>query len=241
MILIDIGNTRIKWAEQHAGKLGNMHAILHIDNNIDGLLITAWQKLSRPEKIYLACVSSVAIKLQVISVAQQLWPDISIQELRTEKHALGVSNAYPQYSKLGVDRWLSMLAAYNSYSSPVCIIAFGTAITLDIVNQQGQHLGGMIMPGLNLMKHALSKATANLSFCAQQYPQGLANDTEAAIYNGNLNAIKGFIEQGLASSELHLQLVLTGGDAKFISETLGLEAAIDEQLVLKGLALIANG
>ena len=240
MLLIDIGNTRIKWAQHQAGKLDKMHALVHIDKGIETLLVTSWQQLNSPEYIYLACVGPQNTKQQVIQIAEQLWPGVKVQEIHTQKYAHGVQNAYPKYTKLGVDRWLAMLAAYHDYAAPVCIVSCGSALTLDIVNNQGQHLGGMIMPGLNLMQQALSKGTANLKICSEQYSQGLANDTEAAIYNGNLNAIKGFIEQGLAEYKKPMQLILTGGDAIFLADSLKLEAVIDAELVLKGLALITN-
>ncbi|OQK18260.1 hypothetical protein AU255_10645 [Methyloprofundus sedimenti] len=240
MILIDIGNTRIKWAEQQAGNLGKMHALAYLNANIDLLLGAAWQQLSKPESIYLACVGAQRIKQQVMYIAYQLWPDIIIQEITTQKYAHGVRNAYPDYTRLGVDRWLSMVAAYHYYTRPVCIVSCGSALTLDIIDELGQHLGGMIMPGLNLLQQALSKGTANLNSCSEQYPRGLANDTQAAIYNGNLNAIKGFIEQGLAQYKNPVQLILTGGDAEFLADSLKLVAIIDARLVLKGLSLVAK-
>lgn len=240
MLLIDIGNTRIKWAQQHADQPETMHAVVHINHNIDNALISAWQHLSKPDKIYLACVGPQNIKQQVVHIAEQLWPAVSVQEIYTQKYALGVRNAYPKHNKLGVDRWLAMLAAYHYYNAPVCIVSCGSALTLDIVDSQGQHLGGMIMPGLNLMQQALSRGTANLNSYAKQYPLGLANDTEAAIYNGNLSAIQGFIKRGLAEYKNPLQLILTGGDADFLADKLKLETTIDAQLVLKGLALVAN-
>lgn len=240
MILIDIGNTRIKWAQQKVGKLGEMNAVLHLKQDFSARLKADWQQLPKPNKIFIACVSSVAIKQQVMQVALQLWPDVYLKEIHTTKVALGVSNAYPKFNKLGVDRWLSLIAGYRAYTSPVCIVACGTAITLDIVDREGKHLGGMIMPGLNLMKVALSNSTANLSFDTEHFPQGLAKDTEAAIYNGNLNAVRGFIDQGLASYPEPLQLILTGGDAEFLVDALCLSAKVDAELVLKGLALIAS-
>ncbi|WP_428354323.1 type III pantothenate kinase [Methyloprofundus sp.] len=240
MILIDIGNTRIKWAVQQAGQLEEMHAMVHIGTNIEIQLLAAWQPLNTPGPIYLACVGAESVKLQVIRVAEQLWPHISLQEISTQKYAQGVHNAYPIYSKLGVDRWLAILGAFHEYTAPVCIVSSGSAITLDIVDAQGQHLGGMIMPGLNLLQQALAKGTANLKIASEQYPLGLANDTEAAIYNGNLCAIKGFIQQGIAEFKKPIQLILTGGDANYLADSLKLDAIIDARLVLKGLALIAN-
>lgn len=240
MILIDLGNTRIKWTRQQAGQLEKIHAIVHINTHIESLLIAAWQPLNTPNRIYLACVGADSIKQQIIHVSNQLWPNISLQEITTQKYAQGVCNAYPAYTKLGVDRWLAMLGAYHDYKAPVCIVSCGSALTLDIVDEQGQHLGGMIMPGLNLMQQALTQGAANLSIKSGHYPQGLANDTQSAIYNGNVSAIKGFIMQGLAEYKKPMQLILTGGDANFLAESLKLEAIIDAKLVFKGLALIAN-
>lgn len=240
MILIDIGNTRIKWARYHAGKLEKMHAIVHIEQDIKPLLLTAWQHLPQPECIYLACVGSQDIKQQLILLVEQIWPDIKLHEIYTQKSACGVKNAYLKYTKLGVDRWLAMLAAYHYYPAPVCIVSCGSALTLDIIDKQGGHLGGMIMPGLSLMHQALSRGTANLKACSEHYTPGLANDTEAAIYNGCLSAIRGFIEQGLAQYQQPVTVILTGGDADFLTAGLNLPAVIDAQLVLKGLALVAQ-
>jgi type III pantothenate kinase len=77
------------------------------------------------------------IKQQVVHIAEQLWPAVSVQEIYTQKYALGVRNAYPKHNKLGVDRWLAMLAAYHYYNAPVCIVSCGSALTLDIVDSQG--------------------------------------------------------------------------------------------------------
>ena len=93
------------------------------------------------------------------------------------------------------------------------------------------------MPGLALMKQALHRGTADLNVCPDVHKLGLANDTEAAIFNGNLNAIKGFIELGLAQYNKPLQLIVTGGDAKFLADILKLDAIVDTELVFKGLAL----
>ena len=240
MILIDIGNTRIKWALHHAGKLEKMHAIVHIEQDITPLLLTAWQQLPQPEYIYLACVGPQDVKQQLIQLAEQIWPAVKLHETYTQKSAHGVKNIYPKYTKLGVDRWLAMLAAYQYHPTPVCIVSCGSALTLDIVDKQGQHLGGMIMPGLSLMRQSLSRGTANLGACSEHYMPGLANDTEAAIYNGCLNAINGFIMQGLAQYQQPATVILTGGDADILATSLNLTAIIDTQLVLKGLALVAQ-
>lgn len=237
ILLVDIGNTRLKWVQHQAGEFYQSDAITHVNKCINSELLTAWQALETPQKIYLAVVSSRIVRQAIFDVAEQLWPNVQIQEVRTQKYAKGVTNAYPKPEKLGVDRWLALLAAYHYYNAPVCVVDCGTAITLDVLDQQGMHLGGMIMPGLTMMKQALQKGTADLNICSELHKQGLANDTEAAIFNGNLTAVKGFIEFGLAQYKKPLQLIVTGGDAEFITSTLKLDAIVDIELVFKGLAL----
>jgi type III pantothenate kinase len=190
-------STNEGWALQHSDTLEFFGAANHHQDDFSATLISAWQLLPIPDYIYIACVSSTELKQLLISIIGQLWPNCSIQEIHTEKYSHGISNAYYNPEKLGVDRWLAMLGAVAHYSVPVCIVDFGTAITLDVIDKHGQHLGGMIMPGLTVLKQSLSNNTADLNFCSEVHKQGLAKDTQAAIYNGCLYAVKGFIEAGL--------------------------------------------
>ncbi len=237
VLLIDIGNTRLKWAQYQGGMCVQTGAIAHVNNCIHESLLTEWNEMQSPQKIYMSVVSSTKISQVLFEVVGQMWPSIQIHEIHTEKYAHGVTNAYSKPEKLGVDRWLTLLAAYHFYTTPVCIVDCGTAITLDVLDQQGMHLGGMIMPGLALMRQSLYMGTEGLNVCTKRHQQGLANDTEAAIYNGNLSAVKGFIEFGLAHFNKPLQLIVCGGDAELIVDTLKLNAIVDKQLVFKGLAV----
>jgi len=239
-LLIDIGNTRLKWVLQQSGKLDSFGATDHNQDDFSATLISAWQLLALPDCIYIACVSSTELKQLLITIIGQLWPHCPIHEIHTEKYSHSVSNAYINPEKLGVDRWLAMLGAFEHYSAPLCVVDFGTAITLDVIDEHGQHLGGMIMPGLSLLKQSLSKGTADLSFCSETHTQGLANDTQAAIYNGCLYAVKGFVEAGLIQIAQTSRLILTGGDAEFLADTLKLDAVVDTELVFKGMALLSG-
>jgi len=239
-LLVDIGNTRLKWAVQQSGNLDSFGALVHNQDDFSATLIASWRLLELPDCIYIACVSSTELKQLLLNIIRQLWPVCPIQEIHTKKYSHGVSNTYLNPEKLGVDRWLAMLGAFKHYSAPVCIVDFGTAITLDVIDKQGQHLGGMIMPGLTLLKQSLSKSTAELSFCSETHEQGLANYTQAAIYNGCLYAVKGFVEAGLMQTAQTSRLILTGGDAEFLANNLKLDAVIDTELVFKGMALLSS-
>jgi len=233
-LLIDSGNTCIKWAELHQGELGD---VSYENSDYLAKLKVDWAKLSEPECIYISSVAD--IKLQPLLV--DLWPECSIKFARSQSVAHGISNAYAKPETLGVDRWLAILAAKQEYKGRViCVVDCGTAITLDCIDATGLHLGGMIMPGWNLMQQALSQKTANLEESDEKHDLGLADNTQSAIYNGRLAAIKGFIAAGMQQMPNTCQLILTGGDAAFLLDKLQLDAVLNMNLVLKGLALEAK-
>jgi type III pantothenate kinase len=235
-LLIDIGNTRLKWA---VGSRLDIAPGQAIDNSkIDrALLAHVWQTILPPDQIAISCVSSSQLSDLVMSVANELWPGITLVQAKSEAQGFGVTNAYQQPQKLGVDRWLGMIAGYNKYQKALCIIGCGTAITVDVVDSSGRHLGGLISPGLRLMKESLAKGTENLSLSETVYPFGLATNTDAAIYNGTLLAACGLIERMLKNQPNTTQLLLTGGDTEIIAAHLSRPATIDPDLVLSGLAL----
>lgn len=235
-LLIDIGNTRLKWAVGRQLDITPGQAIDNIE--IDrASLAHIWQAILPPDQLAISCVSSSQLSDLVISVANELWPGIALIQAKSEAQEFGVTNVYQQPQKLGVDRWLGMIAGYNKYQKALCIIGCGTAITVDVVDSSGRHLGGLISPGLRLMKESLAKGTENLSLSKIVYPFGLATNTDAAIYNGTLSAACGLIELVLKNQPNTTQLLLTGGDAGIIAAHLTRPATIDPDLVLSGLAL----
>ena len=175
------------------------------------------------------------------AVAVELWPAIEIIPVKSQAHAFGVYNAYQQPEKLGVDRWLALVAVRNHYQLPACIVDCGTAITVDLIDADGKHQGGLISPGLTLMKKSLAAGTEALQFHETNYDFGPANFTEAAIYSGTLAAAVGLIEHVLTKQSNAMQLILTGGDAEIIATQLAIKPIIDADLVLRGLAIVLEG
>jgi type III pantothenate kinase len=235
-LLVDMGNTRLKWAI--ANNLDIASGLPIGNTNISrNTLLQLWQTINPPDQLAISCVSASRLFDLVLSVAAELWPQITTIQAKSEAMASGVCNAYQEPEKLGVDRWLAMIAAYHSHRKTLCIVDCGTAITVDVVDSSGKHLGGLISPGLRLMNEALTKGTENLKPSATNYLFGLATNTDAAIYNGTLSAACGLIELVLKNQPDTLQLLLTGGDAEAIAEHLPTPAIIDPDLVLRGLAL----
>jgi len=238
-LLVDMGNTRLKWAVTKADQIVSGKIMVnHQLNRHD--LVTTWKHLIAPQRLVIACVSNNELLELVLAVAVELWQHIEIIQVKSQAYAFGVHNAYQQPEKLGVDRWLALVAARHHYRGAACIADCGTAITVDLIDDEGRHQGGLISPGLMLMKQSLAQGTAALQLDASVYEDGLANFTEAAIYNGTLMAASGLIEQIMVKQKHSLQLILTGGDAELIARQLSCEAIIDPNLVLQGLAIVAE-
>jgi type III pantothenate kinase len=239
-LLVDSGNTRLKWALLQEGGLVTGYALVNQQLNRHELVET-WKILTPPEHLAIACVSSSPLLELVLAVAVELWPAIKIVQVSSQAHAFGVHNAYQQPEKLGVDRWLALVAVRNLYQKPACIVDCGTAITVDLINADGKHQGGLISPGLTLMKKSLAAGTEALQFHETNYDFGPANHTEAAIYSGTLAAAVGLIEHVLTKQSNAMSVILTGGDAEIIAKQLGVKPVVDPDLVLRGLAIVLEG
>ncbi|MGZ5007031.1 MAG: type III pantothenate kinase [Methylobacter sp.] len=239
-LLIDMGNTRLKWALTTAGQIMAGSPLLNSRINRNEL-VKLWKGIYRPRRIAISCVGASHLLELVQSIARELWLDVDIILVKPQAQAFGVVNAYQQPDKLGVDRWLALVAAWQKFQSAACIVDCGTAITVDVINADGRHQGGLISPGLTLMKQALGQGTEALPVSTTSHPFGLANDTEAAIYSGTLASAAGLVEHVLAKQPAAMRLILTGGDAALIAGQLDVAAIIDPDLVLRGLLCVLEG
>ena len=237
-LLIDLGNTRLKWGLGQGKDINAGQPLIHKNSSIQDDLIDIWGNLQKPEQIAVSNVSSPELVAQIKAVVQQLWSCREIILPQSLAQGFGVQNAYHQPHTLGVDRWLSLLALRHYHLIPACVVDCGTAITLDMLDARGVHLGGLIVPGLGLMKTSLAQGTARLGFPESSYPAGLAASTEAAIHSGTLYSAAGLIEYFFSKQQGDLSLMLTGGDAELIAEQLVLEPIIEPDLVLQGLTVV---
>jgi type III pantothenate kinase len=237
-LLIDLGNSRLKWAiYDHTTLIAQGKSLPH-NELTEKQLTQLWHDL-HPEKIAISCVGETALLRCIESVIDHLWGDSVLRfHAQTQVRAFDVQNGYLQPEKLGVDRWLVLIAARQKTQTHTCIVDCGTAITVDILNAQGQHEGGLICAGLNLMQNALACHTADLPFSLQASPIGLAKETTAAIYSGTLFAAVGLIEHVVSQHTNGSQLILTGGDAEVVAAKLKNKLIIDNDLVLRGLVVV---
>ncbi len=239
-LLVDLGNSRLKWAWAENWQIVTGPPLDNEHLN-PATLRNLWQALPKPDFLIVSCVSAWHFEESLHQVAKALWPTINIISVTPQAHAFGVTNAYPQPEKLGVDRWLSLIAARKVYDGAVCVVDCGTAITIDLLDAEGCHQGGFIAPGLTLMKKSLVQGTHALQFNEHTQAVGPANNTDAAIYSGTLAACRGLIEHVLSAQSQHYSLILTGGDAALIADHLAVPSILDHDLVLRGLLTVSEG
>ncbi len=236
-LLLDLGNSRLKWAlYDNTTLIENGKSLPH--NELTTANLThLWRDL-QPTKIGISCVGKTSLLRCIEVVINHLWGNTVVCfHAQTQLAAFDVYNGYQHPEKLGVDRWLALLAARQKTHTHICIVDCGTAITVDIVNAQGQHEGGLICAGLQLMQNALACHTADLPFLTQTEKVGLATNTTTAIYSGTLFAACGLIERVMEKQPPNTTLFLTGGDAPLLASQLNCPCTIEAELVLQGLAL----
>lgn len=241
-LFVDIGNSCAKWQCEHEHK---QQVCAYQSENFNANLTAIWHNLPRPTEIWVANVAGAAIAEQLSAWTQQYW-QLTPHFARSRAYAAGVYNGYVQPEILGVDRWLAIIAAYQQHGA-VCVIDCGTAVTVDIVNAQGQHQGGMISAGLETTRKALLKATYALGKIPQQpdlhQAPLAATETHQGILLGSVYALVGLIETVFQRVQLqhpHCTLVLTGGSVPEIQHLLNVPYQYQPNLVLQGLTIISG-
>mgnify|MGYP006265927993 FL=1 len=238
-LLIDIGNSRLKWTLADATTLANVQSLdYRLASNWE-ILAADWQTLCEPEHILVASVAASDCLNKLMSLFKPLWPNCPVHTVEVISSFAGVDIAYSNPRALGVDRWLALLATQHYYSGKNCIVDCGTAITVDLLNTKGEHQGGLIVPGLQLMRASLQSGTADLPLASDTHLVLAADNTESAIACGGIWAATGLIETVMRKSHSQ-QLVLTGGSARFLLDALDRPAILDNGLVLRGMLLYAE-
>jgi len=247
LLLVDAGNTRIKWAlvDATAG-LGRWSAFGALGHAEAGTLAQAWQGL-RFSRALLSNVAGAALRRSLeaaLAAATALRP-AQIDWFASTPQLGGVRNGYRNPAQLGCDRFASLIGAHALFPQQALIVATcGTATTVDALGADGDFVGGMILPGLGLMASSLASNTAQLPQVAHglSRSQMFADNTEAAIAAGCIAAQAGAIERAVAAhAQQHaaLQCVLAGGAAAYIAPQLRVQHQIVDNLVLIGLQVAA--
>ena len=243
-LLVDIGNSAVKWAFAGGDDIVDADRFVHRGLDIAAQLNLAWGSLQRPAEVCVVNVAGEAMASALTAWTRQHWSLIP-KFFSTVDAACGVTNAYSVPENLGVDRWAALIGAHHQCRGAVCVIDCGTAITLDLLAASGQHQGGLILPGIKMLKQVLLEETAEVKpSAALPLATLLASSTGAGIHSGAVYmvvaAIDRLVNDVSAKQGPDLEVLITGGDAATILTLLARPAQHDPELVLKGLAILAG-
>jgi type III pantothenate kinase len=203
-VVLDIGNTRIKWARTAGAGLADVGSAVHRDSPEPALEALAAAFPPPVERVLASNVAGEVMASRLVTFAMERW-GVEPQLVETEAEGYGVRCGYRDPARLGVDRWIAVIAARESVDSAACVIDAGTTVTLDVVDAEGTHLGGLIMPGPRIVAAALHAGTRNIgpTESVKGRPTGLAllgHTTEEAVGHGALLALAAGLDRAVGSA-----------------------------------------
>jgi len=234
ILAVDCGNSRLKWGLHENGgwrKTGTVPV------SEFGRLEKSWRRLAPADRVVVANVAgrSARKRLEALFARRSMVP----VWVRAKRRECGVTNGYGQPDRLGADRWAALIGAWSILHGPCLVVTAGTATTVDFLRGDGRFVGGVILPGIELMKRSLARNTAGLPLARGRFSAEPRN-TADAIETGCLLAQAGAIERAFATMEHGAACVLAGGAARRIARHLGIPVRLVDNLVLEGLVRIAE-
>lgn len=237
-LLIDAGNTRIKWAlVKDDAWLRSGVVLVAQASELSGVFV-------EERHINQVWASNVAGEKVARHIREVGAGNVPTHFIRAQPTQCGVRNSYADPAQLGSDRWASLIAAWHQVRGKCLVVNCGTAITIDALNAQGEFVGGLIVPGIELMQRSLTLAAEQLGERQARpgqavYAQFPVN-TADAMYSGSIQAACGAIERQHALLGDNAAVVLSGGAAEVVGAHLNLPLRPVDNLVLQGLLLISQ-
>jgi len=244
-LLVDIGNSRVKWARLTGERLGKAQAADYSGWRARDFARRMIGSSPSIDRILVASVAADAVT-DALDAGARLAGVPALERVTTRRRVCGVTIAYNDPWRLGVDRLLAMIAAHRRFAGePVCAVAIGTAMTLDLVGADGRHAGGAIIPAPPLMVSSLLEGTNGIRRRAQGGAIGkgralFGRSTRAAVEQGARYAAAAAVDRAVSEATELIgrkpQLVLTGGGARDLRPLIHSAGVLVPDLVLEGLA-----
>lgn len=240
-LLFDVGNTLIKAARYDNGEFSLLPSV---PSGVDFAVPCEWETTQSPQAVCVASVANEKVFLHLAKWARQRW-SCDITRIRVIQDLAGVRTKYADPQQLGVDRWLAALGGYHlANRRGVCVIDAGTALTVDLVDANGTHHGGLIAPGVELMINSLTDGTEQLALENISVPDIFATNTEAAISLGCADYVAGMIERVRQRIQRQCMNIdtwyVTGGQGELVASLCDQQMSYVPELVLRGIAIAAE-
>jgi type III pantothenate kinase len=237
LIAVDAGNTRIKWGVFDAGRWDPCGALPTTEA---ASLAEAWAGIDAGIAAIASNVAGAEVERQLRTACDARGRALTI--IASKAAQLGVTNGYRDPGQLGADRWAGLIAARHAHRGALLVVNAGTALTVDALAADGRFEGGLIVAGPALMRRSLDRGTAGLRLTEGVF-EAFPKSTPDAITSGAIHACVGAIERMCgAMAERGMppeRIVISGGAAPEIAPHLPGTVAVEENLVLEGLRLIA--
>lgn len=243
MLLCDVGNTRIKWAlASDRGRLEPAAALAHRGHHsVSAELERSLASLGRVERVVACSVASPDVNERLERCARDLW-SLSPQWMPARRRGWGVQCAYSAPESMGADRWAMLVGARRRHPEGACVVSCGTAVTVDLLDGEGLHLGGVILPGISLMRRSLAENTALIAPSTGKVA-AFPDNTPDAVATGAVLAAASTVDRLFAelrrASGPDVACILCGGDAEEVRGLMVRDAVVRHRLVLEGLAVMA--
>ena len=243
-LLLDVGNSRLKWGVLDDGDIRRTGHIAMVNIKEKGLSVLTTKLPRRVDAVFASNVGGTSFGTRLSGVVG-MHCNADVKFARSERRGWGVTNSYRQPRLLGVDRWVAMVGAFAEVNSSCLVVDAGTALTLDAIDSDGNHLGGQIIPGAETMLNSLTTSTSDIPAvkASTKAPTDelkmFGRNTAAAVREGAHNAVAGAIDRAtkvLRSNGYRPKVVLTGGGSSRILGALAKEPLHRPNLVLFGLA-----
>lgn len=235
-LLVDIGNSRIKWAVGGPGGLSAPAGFARPRADHDDAWEREWGHLA-PDAVTVCSVAGRQSVALLRDWVERRWA-VPFSEVRARERCGPIINAYADPASLGADRWANLLGARAAFGAvDTVIVDAGTAVTVDALSADGRHLGGAIFAGLSASRAGLRSAAPALPAAHDEVPLP-SDNTAGAIGGGTLIGLAGAIERVAAAVGGRLtapERILTGGDAERLSPWLDAGWSNDPLLTLRGL------
>lgn len=247
-LLVDVGNTRVKWAQLVDGRVGRQHAAVHAGWKQEDFARRVFSRARGIGRIMVVSVAGSRLD-RMITAAARRRTGLTPEFFASKRRVGGVTTLYAEPWRLGADRLAGVIGAHRlAPRRAVCVIGIGTALTVDLVDTQGRHRGGAIVPAPGLMKDSLLTQTSGIRRRAQGglSTGGLfARSTRVAIEQGSRYAAAAVIERAVAEACSIVGraplVLLTGGGVPGIRTLIRVPYRFVPDLVLQGLAVVARG
>ena len=192
LLAIDSGNTAIKWGVMDKNNWIDKGSVTQTHR--DSLGVT-WKKIPKPSQITISNVAGSPAEQSLTLIFKQLYWTVDVNWVSSKNYQCGVKNYYDNPSQLGSDRWAALIAAWRMKQQGCLVVCIGTTMTVDILSNQGEFMGGIILPGFDMMQSALVNQTALLTYPSKGCFQKLPHNTQDAMTSGVIHALTGAIEQ----------------------------------------------